>query len=234
MSRTSPSGLDRGGPGAPATRSGEFPGEEPSSPEIRRSFQVLQSYIVVESGERIIFYDQHALHEKVLYERILARLREGEMPRQKLIIPEVVELPLELVPLMGEVKARLEPLGFEVEPFGPRELAVRATPAILDQAPPEPLVIEVARWLHEGGAGGAGSAGDSSRGANPLGAEVRRLAQLVACKHAVKAGMPLGNEEIHALLASASSALDPRFCPHGRPTSVEISRAELDRRFQRK
>ncbi len=244
---------DRGFPGVPrggaaeqvsggtAERTRESPlapreDGERIQPAFRTFIQVLQSYILVEMGDRLVVFDQHALHEKILYERILAGLREGAMPRQRLLIPEVVELPLELVPLMVEVKNRLEPLGFEVEPFGSKELAVHAIPAILDEAPAGPVVIGVARWLQEAGAGGAdpSSDGSSTSPPDPLGVEVQRLAQLIACKQAVKAGMPLSEEEIHALLESASDALDPRFCPHGRPTSVEISRAELDRRFQRK
>ena len=67
-----------------------------------------------------------------------------------------------------------------------------------------------------------------------MGSELVRLAQMVACKKAIKAGMPLKTEEIQELLGSADTALDPRFCPHGRPTSIFISREEIDRRFQRK
>jgi DNA mismatch repair protein MutL len=200
----------------------------PQSPPI----QLLDRYILLEEEDGLLLYDQHALHEKVLYEKILVQLRAGDMPRQKLLIPEVVELPVELVPLMEQVAERLGPLGFELEPFGPREMAVHAVPALLDRSPAAPVVLEAARWLHEGGQTAVASEG--AGGSDPIAAETRRLAQMVACKQAVKAGMRLEEEEIRALLRGAGAAVDPRFCPHGRPTSVRISRGELDRRFERK
>ncbi len=200
--------------------------------------QLLDCFILVETQDGLLLYDQHALHEKVLFEKILDRLREGGMPRQKLIVPEVVELPPDLVPLLGDVAARLGPLGFEVEPFGTREAAVHAVPALLDDVAAGPIVLETARWLREGrvaaGNDGATEVADSSRAADPLGAEIRRLAQMVSCKRAVKAGMRLVPEEIRALLAAAARAREPRFCPHGRPTSVLIPRGEIERRFQRR
>ena len=205
---------------------------KPVEPGTRDAIQILDRYILLEEADGLLLYDQHALHEKVLYEKILAQLRAGGMPRQKLLIPEVVELPVELVPLMEQVAERLGPLGFELEPFGPREMAVHAVPALLDRSPAAPVVLEAARWIHEGGQ--TAVAADGAGGTDPLAAETRRLAQMVACKQAVKAGMRLEEEEIRALLAGAGAAVDPRFCPHGRPTAVRISRGEIDRRFERK
>ena len=224
------------------TGSGEDPqgaaGTVPSVPSVpaaaQRPIQVFQSYILVESGDDLVFFDQHALHEKVLYERILAQLRAGPMLRQRLLLPEVVEMPLELAPLMEETARRLAALGFEAEPIGPREMAVHAVPAILETAAAGPIVVGAARWILDGAAASEGPAPDGSPAASPIGAEVRRLAQLIACKQAVKAGMPLKDDEVRALFQGAAAAADPRFCPHGRPTCTVISRSELERRFQRK
>ena len=105
--------------------------------------------------------------------------------------------------------------------------------------PAAPLVLEAARWVRDGGASGRSDSAPAPDGrgggaGDPVGAEVRRLAALLACKAAVKAGMPLRDEEVRALLSGASAAADPRFCPHGRPTGIEITRGEIERRFQRK
>jgi DNA mismatch repair protein MutL len=203
-----------------------------------RPVQLFQTYIAIESGDDLVLFDQHALHEKILFERILEQMRAGPMPRQRLLFPEVVTLPLELVPLLEETARRLSALGFEAEPFGPRELAVHAVPAVLESLPAGPIVLEAARWIREGSPGGTVSPGTpgsaAPAGPDPLGAEARRLAQLIACKRAVKAGMPLEAAEVQALFAGALEAADPRFCPHGRPTSAVITRSELERRFQRK
>jgi len=202
--------------------------------------QVLNAYLLLEVPEGLLLFDQHALHEKVLYERILEQLRAGAVPRQKLLIPEVVELPVDLAPLVEEAAERLGPLGFEVERFGPREAAVQSIPSVLGDDPAGPVVLETLRGLRDGGAaggagGGGGAGGMGERdGGDPLGAELRELAQMLACKRAVKAGAPLAPEEIRSLLEAGASAVDPRYCPHGRPTGVLITASELERRFQRR
>ncbi len=200
--------------------------------------QLLDCFILIERPDGLLLYDQHALHEKILFEKVLDGLREGEIARQRLLVPEVVEIPPDLLPLLGEVAARLGRLGFEIEPFGTREAAVHAVPALFDHIAAGPIVLETARWLREGAVAaaddGATEVADSSAAADPLGAEVLRLAQMVSCKKAVKAGMRLDPEEIRALLASAERAREPRFCPHGRPTSIFIPRGEIERRFQRR
>jgi DNA mismatch repair protein MutL len=99
------------------------------------------------------------------------------------------------------------------------------------------VVLETLRWLREGGPavrGGKGGEGRERDGEDPMGAQLRELAQLLACKRAVKAGASLAPEEIRSLLEASASAADPRYCPHGRPTSVLITTSELERRFQRR
>ena len=208
-----------GGAAAPSS----FVGRMPAT-----AFQVLREFIVVETDDGLRFIDQHALHEKVLYERILRRLEALDTSSQRLLLPEVVLLPPELAPVIPDVIERLRPFGFECEPFGDREVAVNAIPVQLERGPAQEVVHEVALSVRD-------DAGEEARSAEGVISESRRrIAALMACKQAVKAGMKLEPEEIVELLEESEQSTDPRFCPHGRPTAIVMTREELERRFDRK
>lgn len=197
----------------------------------RLAFQVLREFIVFERGNELVVMDQHALHEKVLYERVLARLESGRLLAQRLLMPEVVRLEPDEVPLIEELVARLEVFGFEIETFGEQELAIHAVPVLLDRGPASEVVQEVVRWVRDRSDGQE----DETREEGSLfDRPVREIAQLMACKQAVKAGMKLESQEIEALLQEVEGARDPRFCPHGRPTSVVLRREEIEKWFDRK
>jgi DNA mismatch repair protein MutL len=206
--------------------------------------------------------DQHALHEKVLFEEVSRRLDEGRVDSQRLLFPEVVEIGPELMPLVERATELLAPLGFEIEPFGPGSLAIHAFPALLDREAGTNDISGIVRSVLESllGVESAAGGGRSPTGEPPRAREsdssaveageaveaggrtvpvavrdaVRRVAATIACKRAVKAGAPLGPDEIRALLKRGSIAKDPRNCPHGRPTSVFLSRRDLERQFDRK
>jgi DNA mismatch repair protein MutL len=225
----------------PPLHGGNLPATAPSASttaaRATTAFQVLREFIVVEKEGALVVLDQHALHEKVLYERILARLNEGKMIAQRLMLPEIVRLEADEVPLVPRIVARLEVFGFEIEPFGERELAVHAVPVLLDRGPASQVVQAVASWVrtHEDeniktdDAGGVDAAQS-----DVVDQQIREIAQLMACKQAVKAGMKLEPREIESLLEESDHATDPRFCPHGRPTSVTLRRAEIEKWFDRK
>ncbi|MCZ6793939.1 MAG: DNA mismatch repair endonuclease MutL [Planctomycetota bacterium] len=200
------------------------------------AFQVLDSYIVVEADDALLFIDQHALHEKILFEEIHEKLLRGELVRQKLIVPDVVSLPVEHVPLLERARALLAPCGYEIEPFGEREIAVHTVPELFDRVRsaggPRDFLAEVFRWLEEEEPGTVDVHDPVRRGV--LSAPYRRLASLLACKRAVKAGTRLRPQEIDSLLEQADLADDPRHCPHGRPTVARLERGELERKFDRK
>ncbi|MBI4583637.1 MAG: DNA mismatch repair endonuclease MutL [Planctomycetes bacterium] len=202
----------------------------PAAPPRARApaFQVLREFIIAEKEGGLVVIDQHALHEKVLYERILRRLKEKSFPSQRLLIPEVVALPLHLVPLIPRIIEQLAAFGFELEPFGEREVAVQAVPVVLDRGPAAAVVREVAEGLLRH------PEKEEREAAGVIGGSLRRIAQMMACKQAVKAGMKLEPDEIQALLEESQRAEDPRYCPHGRPASILITREELERRFDRK
>ncbi|MBN1442107.1 MAG: DNA mismatch repair endonuclease MutL [Planctomycetes bacterium] len=233
-SRASADPAPRLGPAAPAPR------QRPDAPGARRTraLQILGAYILIEEQDGLALIDQHALHEKILFEEILRGLLAGEVIRQKLLVPEIVEIPLDRIVLADSARRLLARCGYEIEPFGDREVAVHAIPMIFDSArgrgDTAEIIREVFRWLQEEGADVCAAEGEHPAGPDATAEPYRRLASLLACKRAVKAGDPLQPEEIDSLLDRADLAEDPRHCPHGRPTMVRLSRRELERRFDRK
>ncbi len=201
-----------------------------------RAFQILDSFLVVEDDDGVRFIDQHALHEKILFEEIYEKLLTGQVLQQKLLVPEVIELPLEHMPLVDRARDFLAPCGYAIEAFGDREVAVHGVPRLFDRVKGRDgvreFLQEVFSWLGEDGSEFADPSPRDERGA--LSRPYRRLASILACKKAVKAGMRLHRDEIESLLRKADLADDPRHCPHGRSTTVRISRSQLERKFDRK
>ena len=183
--------------------------------------QLYDAYLVVETPEGMLVIDQHALHERILFEMLKSRIRAGTLETQRLLIPEPIELPAEQAARVLEQREALADLGLGVEDFGGNTVLVTSYPAILAQAL---------------------AADDRPRRRRPPGrpgtpAEPRRLAQrpdgLMACHAAVQAGDRLTPEEIAELIAQRHLVHDTHHCPHGRPTSLLLSKHELDRQFGR-
>jgi DNA mismatch repair protein MutL len=165
--------------------------------------------------------DQHAAHERVLYERLLAQQSLATQAMQRLLEP----LTVELTPAQAEeLETWLEPLqklGFEVEPFGGHTVLVRAIPTSLGR-------IDVRQTL-------AGILDDLSLEQEPLADEIDARMAAAACKRgAVKAGQTLGAEEMRALVRQLEETTSPRTCPHGRPTMILLGQAWLEREFGRR
>ena len=181
--------------------------------------QMHDRYIVVESADGIEVIDQHALHERVLYERLRAAVAAGAVEVQRLLVPETVDLSpaeLELIDTHAPALARA---GLRVEPFGGTTVIVNAKPALAGNVPAATLVREVLGRL---------SASDTSTGML-----IDEILHGLACKAAIKAGDPLSQAEVDALVRDRRSVQDSHHCPHGRPTSLTLSRRELDRQFRR-
>jgi DNA mismatch repair protein MutL len=141
------------------------------------------------------------------------------------------------MPLVEAAAAALLPLGFRIEPFGPAAVAIHAFPALFDREAGKTDLGGMVRAVLDDLAEGRRAAGDerdASAPPGPVEGEVRKIAAMIACKRAVKAGMRLSPQEVQGLLARGSLAEDPRHCPHGRPTSVLLSRRDLERKFDRK
>ena len=207
---------------APDPRSGSTAGELVDGRELR-VFQVRNAYLVVEEEDGLTIIDQHALHEKILYEEILASRERGQL-RQALLIPETVDLAPEEWEHLEGVRESLAEVGFELEEFGDRTVLVRAVPAGYERFEVGPFLRDVLGRLAEVAGGG-----DARR------VDLREhLLATLACKRAVKAGERLPASAQLDLVRGRARAFHPQNCPHGRPAELFISWQELDRRFDRK
>jgi len=210
-------GFGHGGRVQEDAGTGAGDGERPFS-----VFQVHDSYLVCEVADGIAIVDQHALHERVQYDRILARLMEGGVQAQALLVPEQVELDPEALGLLEENAGLLHRCGIEWSRFSERSVALEAIPAVLPRDKAAELVRDLIEILRLRG---------RQADARVL---FHAVADTMACKAAVRFGDRLSREEARALLEE-SGALDRAFvCPHGRPTVLRLDFAELERRFRRR
>jgi DNA mismatch repair protein MutL len=183
--------------------------------------QLFHTYLVYESAEGVVFVDQHSAHERVLYEQVMARLAGGGLPGQRLLLPVTVDLTdeeLEVIEQYGEVIGRV---GFEVEPFGGRTVALHAVPTPHPRFDATRCFQELVADLARGRFGGW---------ANRL----ERFGATFACRAAVKAGDALDERERRELLARLFACALPPHDVHGRATIVQLPREELERRFGRR
>ncbi|MBT7640754.1 MAG: hypothetical protein HN598_09765, partial [Planctomycetes bacterium] len=187
-----------------------------------RVFQVRDSFLVLEENDGLRVIDQHALHEKILYEKILVAREQGTLC-QGLLVPEPVPLDPDQWSLFVEYKEALAELGLEAEEFGDGVALVRAVPQGFESSDPADLLREVLVKF------------ESVRSSGAALPDLReRLLQTMACKAAVKAGQPLSPEAQEDLIQGREQAFQPWNCPHGRPSELFISWQELERRFDRK
>jgi DNA mismatch repair protein MutL len=182
--------------------------------------QVAATYLIAEGPDGLYLIDQHAAHERVLYEKLMSKLN-SEIPSQSLLKPVVVDLPLPQVSILEEQASVLEKIGFKVEPFGSGSFIVRAIPTLLGNIEP----AEVLKVVVE----------DFEEDETPLEAEIEaRIIARVCKRAAVKAGQTLSIQEQRNLLVDLQACKSPRTCPHGRPTMIHLSVDLLERQFGRK
>jgi len=198
-------------------------GSEPGVPQrfTRPLLQLFNTYVVFESPEGVVLVDQHAAHERVLYERVMAELTGGGQGGQRLLLPIPVELTdeeLSVVETFGDLLGRI---GFELEPFGGRSVVLQATPSPHPRFDATACFRELVSDLARGRFGGW---------ANRL----ERFAATYGCRAAVKAGTPLSEPEMRALLTDLFRTELPPHDVHGRSTIVTLSVDELERRFGRR
>ena len=186
-----------------------------------KALQVHNRYLVTETQEGVTIIDQHALHERILFEQLQARVAEGAMEMQNLLVPEPVDLgPTEAAAVL-ENRDLLAQLGMRVEPFGGGTVLVAGFPAMLANMNP----VEVLHSLVERLISGAGQPNRHDL--------LDDLLHTIACKAAIKAGDRLSPDEITALLEQRHLVDDAHHCPHGRPTALVFTREELDKQFKR-
>lgn len=191
------------------------------SHEPGKVIQLYDSYLVVETPEGMLVIDQHALHERILFEQLKARIRSGTLESQRLLIPEPVDLSADEAARTLEHREALANLGLGVEDFGGGTVLVTSYPAILGNRSPQAMLRAVVDHLV------------SQERAPTREVLLNHLLSLMACHAAVKAGDRLTPEEVAALVAQRHLADDTHHCPHGRPTALLFTRQELDRQFRR-
>jgi len=196
-------------------------GNQKSTAGNPRALQLHNAYLVTESDDGLVIIDQHALHERILYEQLLARVSRGPLESQRLLIPDVIPASPRQVALLEQIQPLLVRLGIEAVEFGPGSVAVQAFPTFLEKLEPGRFVRELlergeqdAMDLHEEGL-------------------LHEILDMMACKAAVKAGDPLSAVEIEALLARKELVDRSSNCPHGRPTTLRLSLRELEKQFKR-
>jgi DNA mismatch repair protein MutL len=184
--------------------------------------QLHETYIVAQTVDGIVIVDQHAAHERLVYERMKHELANGRIARQPLLIPEVVELDPSDVARIADRAAELAELGLIVEPFGSDAVLVRESPALLGTADLKSLIRDLADDLAETGA------------AHSLKDRLDHISATLACHTSVRAGRRLTAEEMNALLREMESTPHSGQCNHGRPTYVELKLADIERLFGRR
>ena len=205
---------------AAAPGEGVFVPSAEQLPPLRVVGQLGATYVVAEGPEGMYLIDQHAAHERVLFERLLAERERAAVALQALLEPQPVELSPEAVSLLEEHLEMLGSLGFRMEPFGGTTLLVRALPALVAEENPREVLEDLAAAL---------LAGDA-----PLGAQVEEAVARQVCKRAaIKAGQVMAREEMEELIRALEQCASPRTCPHGRPTMIHLSVEQLAREFGR-
>jgi len=192
-----------------------------SIPLLRLIGQIGATYLVAEGPDGLYLVDQHAAHERVLFEKLMTQHTLKNIPSQSLLTPVAVTLPPQSTHLLITQLPALQHFGFDVEEFGPNTFQVRAMPALFMGSDPAVAL----RALVE----------DFEEDESPLQNEIEsKLAARVCKRMAVKAGQALSHEEQRALLIDLEACDSPRTCPHGRPTMIHLSVDMLERQFGRR
>ncbi|MDB5440692.1 MAG: mismatch repair protein MutL [Caulobacteraceae bacterium] len=184
--------------------------------------QLHETYIIAQTRDGLVVVDQHAAHERLVYERMKAELERGGVARQTLLLPEVVELDPAEAERVLERAGELAELGLVIEPFGPGAVLVRETPGLLGQINTADLVRDIADDLAEAGA------------ALALKDRLEAVCSSMACHGSVRAGRRLSGEEMNALLREMEATPHSGQCNHGRPTYVELKLSDIERLFGRR
>jgi DNA mismatch repair protein MutL len=195
-------------------------GEHPSGvPILRVLGQVAATYIIAEGPEGMYLIDQHAAHERVMYEKIQAQLADRSVDRQPLLDPIVVELSPEQLAAFERSRVELQEIGFEIVPFGDGSVAVREVPAVIGNVDIAKRLQMILQELADGGAGSSW---------------LESVAVSAACHTSIRAGQSLSLAEMRELISALERTSKPRACGHGRPTMLHMTQLDLERQFSRR
>lgn len=194
---------------------------EAKLPMLRVVGQINETYIIAESHDGMYLVDQHAAHERVVYERLMQNRMDAPIEQQSLLAATAVDLPPAVARLLAGNLDLLAQWGFEAEEFGDGTLMMRAVPVNMEIGEIVPSLTEIADHLNEAG----GSTPDDWR---------EKMLTTIACHSAIRAGKQLNHEEMRQLLQQLERCELPRTCPHGRPTMLQITQNQIERQFGRK
>ena len=179
--------------------------------------ELFHTYVLVEQGEKVLLIDKHAAHERANFDRLKAA--DYQPMVQQLLVPVTFTPPPEDREILLEQLPLLARFGFEVEEFGAAALAVRCAPDYLETGEIEPALLELAQRIRVSGSADPNSARDE-------------LLHTMACKAAIKGGQRNGARELEEVARMVMSGA-VRYCPHGRPVAIELTRAQLEKQFKR-
>ncbi len=205
-------------PQAPVPEPSRAVEKKPEAAPYRIIGQAMDTYIIVEQGDTLLLFDKHAAHERILFEKLKAQPQE--VMSQVLLQPLQTDLGREESAVLLEQAKLLERLGFTVEDFGGGTVLLRAIPADIDEKDAEPCLSEMAQQLLDG------------RRLDPA-AVHDELLHTIACKAAIKGGRKTDPQELSALVAELMARDDIKYCPHGRPVCITLTRSNLERQFKR-
>ncbi|MGU3464838.1 DNA mismatch repair endonuclease MutL [Methylobacterium sp. C33D] len=193
--------------------------------------QIHETYILAQTRDGLVIVDQHAAHERLVYERMKAERKTGGIARQGLLIPDVVEMSPEEADRLVAAAPDLDRLGLSIEAFGPGAVLVREVPAALIGASTRDLVTDILDALE---ASGDEEGGVPATEGGPLGRRLDAVLSRMSCHGSIRAGRRLRPEEMNALLREMEATPNSGQCNHGRPTSIELKLADIERLFGRR
>ncbi len=211
-------------PGAPTPTAPLHPAELPLPRATQKVLQVHNSYLVTQDEQGVVILDQHALHERVMFEHLIARIKDAALESQRLLTPVVVPASPAQMDRLPDLAPLFARIGVEAEPLGPTSLGVRSFPTFLFDRGVDP--VEFMTELLEKA---------ESEGFTP-GSEqtMHEVLDMMACKAAVKAGDRMTDVELEELVRLREAVERSSNCPHGRPTTVRLTIKELEKLFQRR
>ena len=205
-------------PAAPVT---EDPQEAPDYPLGTARGQVHENYIIAQTATGMVIVDQHAAHERLVYEKLKRQMAENGVAAQALLIPEIVDLSASDCARLLDVADELTKLGLTIEPFGGSAIAVRETPAILGTVDAKAMILDILDELAD------------QNESNTVQARIEAILSRVACHGSIRSGRWMRGEEMNALLREMEATPHSGQCNHGRPTYVELKLSDIERLFGR-
>jgi len=188
-----------------------------------RSFQVFKEFIIVEKDEKLMMIDQHAAAERVTYEKLLEEINKGKIEKQKLLLPEVIELNKIEFDSLKANKDKLNELGISIIPFGKKSFKIEEIPALIAKCDIKNLIEDIVSEL----------ANEEIAQADSFDEVKKHIIATMACHTSIRAGMRLDRSEIDDLINNLLKCKNPYSCPHGRPIIWKITKNELSKKFKR-